>query len=625
MPEPIRDHALLSDCRSAALVTRRGVVDWWPAPRFDSPSAFSAILDDDAGHWTLRPAAPFEATWRYRPGTLVLETTMRTGSGTLRVTDALAFAAGARGHDIGTSVPHALVRVVEALEGEVAVELECVPRLEYGLAVPSVVEEAGGVASVGGPERIFLRGERPLAADGSRARATFDLRAGERAGFVLHRVPGTFASPPAALDPHATLDDTTEAWRSWSAMHSGYEGAHQKAVRFAALVIQGLTYQPSGAVIAAATTSLPEVAGGDSNWDYRFAWLRDAAMIARALSASTCSDEAMRYFGWMVRAGVSCRHADRVQIMFGVEGERDLAEHELEHLAGHLGSRPVRIGNAAWNQQQLDVLGHVLDCAWVIRDELGTPDALTASFLCELGDRAAKQWREPDASIWEGREGERDYVVSKAGCWVALDRAVRLADRLGSDADAPRWAAVRDEIRDTVLRDGYSERLGAFTGAFGSDHLDVGVLLLPLVGLVGFEDPRMTRTIALLERELGNDGLLRRWTGAEDGAFLLASFWLSECHARAGRLERAEAVFERAAGAANDLGLLAEEVDPGTGEPLGNVPQAISHSGLVNAAQALTEARERVARGGREAPLARRQPVASPPAETGGLRGEAVG
>jgi GH15 family glucan-1,4-alpha-glucosidase len=292
-----------------------------------------------------------------------------------------------------------------------------------------------------------------------------------------------------------------------------------------------------------------------------------------------------------VRAGVSCRHADQVQIVFGVEGERDLSEHALDHLDGHLGSRPVRVGNAAWRQQQLDVLGHVLDCACVVRDELGEPDELSASLLCELADRAAAQWREPDSSIWEGREGERDYVVSKLGCWVALDRAVALADRLGDGADHRRWAAEREAIAARVLRDGWSEERGAFCGAFGSDHLDAGVLLLPLSGLIAFDDPRMTRTIAALEDELGDDGLLRRWSGAEDGAFLLASFWLAECHARAGRIERAEAGFERAAGAANDLGLLAEEVDPATGDALGNVPQAISHVGLVNAAQALTDAR----------------------------------
>ena len=589
MPARIGDHALLSDCRTAALVTRDGTVDWWPSPRFDAPSAFSSLLDDDAGRWALRSAGAFASERRYRPGTLVLETTMRGAGGTLRVSDALAFAPGARGHEIGRSVPHALVRVAEALDGEVEVELECVPRLEYGLAVPRVVQAAGGVATIGGPERLFLRGDRPLDVAGGRACATFTLRAGERAGFVLHRVPGAYADAPPPLDPHAALADTTEAWRSWAEMHSGYEGVAQDGVRFAAIVIQGLTYQPSGAVVAAPTTSLPEVPGGDANWDYRFGWLRDAAMIARALSASSCSDEALRYFDWIVRAGVTCEAADHMQIVFGVEGERDLAEHELGHLAGHLGSRPVRVGNDAWRQQQLDVLGEVLGAAWVIRDQLGTPDPFTAGFLRQLADRAAERWRDEDSSIWEGREGERHYVVSKLGCWAALDRAVALAGRLGAEADARRWAAARDAIRAAVLRDGWCEERRAFTGAFGSDHLDAGVLLLPLAGIVEFDDPRMTATIERLEEELGDDGLLRRWTGANDGAFLLASFWLAECHARAGRLERAHAVFARAAGAANDLGLLAEEVDLASGEPLGNMPQAIAHIGLVNAAQALTE------------------------------------
>jgi GH15 family glucan-1,4-alpha-glucosidase len=298
----------------------------------------------------------------------------------------------------------------------------------------------------------------------------------------------------------------------------------------------------------------------------------------------------MRYFDWIVRAAVSCRESDRVQIVFGVEGERDLSEHELDHLAGHGGSRPVRVGNDAWRQKQLDVLGHVLDCAWIIRDELGTPDAFTAGFLCELADRAAEQWREPDSGIWEGREGERHYTVSKLGCWMALDRAVRLADRLGERAQPRRWARVRDEVRAVVLRDAWHEERGAFTGALGSDHLDAGVLLLPLSGFIDVRDPRVTSTIDTLEAHLGDGGLLRRWTGARDGAFLLASFWLAECHARAGRIERAEAVFERAAATASDLGLLAEEADLTTGRPLGNTPQAIAHIGLVNAAQALTEA-----------------------------------
>jgi GH15 family glucan-1,4-alpha-glucosidase len=333
------------------------------------------------------------------------------------------------------------------------------------------------------------------------------------------------------------------------------------------------------------------VIGGGSNWDYRFAWLRDASLIARGLSVATCADESRRYFEWMTRAAVSCRHSDHVQIVFGVEGERDLSEHELGHLAGYRGSRPVRLGNAAWTQKQLDVLGEVLECASLVPAELGSLEPFTASFLCQLIDRAGEQWAETDSSIWEGREGERNYLVSKLMCWVALDRGVALAPQLGASADAARWSAARGAVCEAILRRGWSNEIGAFTGAFDSDRLDVGALLIPIFGFLPADDPRVERTIAVLERELGDDGLLRRWADAEDGAFLLASFWLAECHARAGRVERAQAVFERAFGHANDLGLLAEEVDPSSGELLGNFPQAFTHVGVITAAQAITEAR----------------------------------
>ncbi len=589
MSAAIGDHALLSDCQSAALVTRRGTIDWWPAPRFDSASAFSALLDAEAGHWTVAPDEPFETSWRYLPGTLVIETTMRTASGTLRLTDALALAPGARGHEVGHDVPHAVVRHAEVLEGELAVRMTCAPRLEYGLAVASFVREAGGVATLGGSERLFLRGDGPIELDRATASARLRLRTGEHAAWTLHRVAGTYAPAPASLDARATLADTIASWRSWSEQHAGYDGLHRDDVRLASRVLQGLTYQPTGALVAAATTSLPERPGGEDNWDYRFGWLRDAAMSVRALSTSACADESRRYFDWIVRAAVTCRTEDQMQIVFGVDGERDISEHCLEHLDGHLGSRPVRVGNAAWRQNQLDVLGHVLDAAWVIRDDLELDD-FTAHFLRQLADRAARQWREPDSGIWEGREGDHHYVVSKVGCWVALDRAVRFGEHLAGDGDRRRWAAERDELRRVVLRDGFDDRRGAFTGALGSDHLDAGVLLLALQGFVEADDPRMTGTIAVLENELGDDGLLRRWTGAQDGAFVPVSFWLAECHARAGRIDRAHEVFERAASAATDLGLLAEEVDLASGDPLGNIPQAISHVGLVNAADALTRA-----------------------------------
>lgn len=592
----VADQALLSDCQGSALVDRDGVVSWWAAPRFDSASIFTQLLDADAGRWRISPADPFETERRYRDDTMVLETTMRTENGMLRLTDALLFAHGSRGHGIGLGAPCALARVAEVLDGEVEVVVEIVPRLEYGLAVPRVVETGdGGVATIGGEERIFVNGDKPLRAGTSRADARLRLRAGERAGWVAQRAAGAMAQAPPPLDPHAAIADTTTGWRSWSEKHKRYSGEHAEAVNFAGRVIQALTYQPSGAVVAAATTSLPEIPGGDANWDYRFGWLRDAAMIARALSIAACNDESRRYFAWMVRAGLSCVKADHIQIVFGVEGERHLAEHELGHLGGHGGARPVRVGNQAWCQRQLDVLGHVLDCAWVLRDQIELDDPTVSGFLCQLAARAAAEWRKPDAGIWESREGELHYTVSKLCCWVALDRAVKLGERLGAAADPAGWSEERDAVRAAILEQAWCEELGAYGGALGSDQLDAGVLLMLLVDFLEPDDERMTSTIDVIERDLGQDGLLQRWSGASDGAFLLASFWLAECHARAGRLDRARSVFARAAGAANDLGLLAEEADLPTGAPLGNVPQAISHVGLVTAAVAIDQAQRHAA------------------------------
>ena len=450
-----------------------------------------------------------------------------------------------------------------------------------------MIEHAGGVATIGGPERLFLRGERPVRAEGSRADAAFTLRAGERAGWVLHRVPGTYGEAPAPLDPHAAIADTTAAWQSWSAMHGGYEGVAEDAVRFAAVVIQGLTYQPSGAVVAAPTTSLPERPGGDANWDYRFGWLRDAAMIARALSASSCSDEALRYFDWMVRAGVTCGEADRMQIVFGVEGERDLAEHDLGTSRAS-GSRPC--GSATRRASSSST------CSARCSARLGDPRPARHSraFTAALPAPARRSRRCTSGASRtraSGRGARASATTSCPSSAAGRRSTARWRWPIGS-ARAPTSPAGPPSA--TRSAPSCSATAGARSAArsparSARDRLDAGVLLMPMCGIVRYDDPRMTATIERLEDELGDDGLLRRWSGAEDGAFLLASFWLAECHARAGRVERAHEVFARAAGAANDLGLLSEEVDTATGEPLGNMPQAIAHIGLVNAAQALTE------------------------------------
>jgi GH15 family glucan-1,4-alpha-glucosidase len=585
--------ALLSDCSTAALVERGGTVVWWPGPRFDGPSAFSSLLDGDAGRFAVGPAGEARAVRRsYLDGTLVLRTEHKTPGGTLRVDDALVLEPGARGHEIGLDSPGGLVRVVEAVGGAVEVEVEYEPRLEYGLAVPRLARERGRIVTVGGPERLFLGDEGLLELDGGSARGRFALRAGERRGFLVHRAPGVEASPPDPLDPLAALEDTVAGWRSWSELHRGYEGPYRAEVEHAALVLQGLTYQPTGAVVAAATTSLPEIPGGSANWDYRFAWLRDASLIARALLAATCADEAQRYFRWMARAAVSCRQSPHVQIVFGPAGERQLDERELDHLDGFAGSRPVRIGNAAWRQQQLDVLGEVMDVAAALGDGLEDElDDFTRGFLCQLVDRACAQWREPDAGMWESRRGDRHHTFSKIMCWVALDRGVRLAAELGEHAQPARWARAAREIREAVLSEAWNERRGALAGTIGGDGLDAAVLLAPLVGFVDAGDERMRRTARALEDDLGEEGLLRRFEGCDgEGAFLPASFWLAACHALAGEPEAARAVLERAAGCATDVGLLAEMADPRSGEPLGNVPQALSHVGLVTAARAIERA-----------------------------------
>ena len=593
MPAAVSDLAFLSDSQSAAFVDRDGAVVWWCPQRFDDRPCFASLLDPGAGRFRVGPTEPAEVQRAYRPDTLVLETTFRTARGTLRLHDALALAVGSRGHALGQDVPHALVRVVEVLAGEVEVEADLRPRLDFGLVRPELARTPEGLRTRGGPGSLALRTDLELHVARHEARGRETLRAGERRAFVLRHRPGFDRGEPVDLPgAEALLAEAEAAWRSWTELHTTYEGLHRDRVRRAALVLQGLTHQPTGALVAAASTSLPEVPGGPANWDYRYGWLRDASLTVRALHTAACSDECLRYLDWMERVGSTGEPGALPQVVFGVAGERDLTEHELGHLEGFGGARPVRVGNAAWTQLQLDVPGEVLDAAWVLRDDLeGALAPGLARFLAGLADGTAARWREPDSGIWEGREGERQYVPSKVMCWVALDRAVRLADRLGEHgANARAWAVARDEIRATVLHEGFSEQAGGFSGALGSDHLDVGVLLMPLFGFLPATDERMARTIRTIDRELGMDGLVRRWTGGEDEApFAIASFWMVECLAELGELDRAHQLFEHAAGHANDLGLLSECLDP-PGGLLGNVPQAFSHVGLVNAAARLDRA-----------------------------------
>ncbi|MDQ3643842.1 MAG: glycoside hydrolase family 15 protein, partial [Actinomycetota bacterium] len=462
------------------------------------------------------------------------------------------------------------------------------PRMEYGRTRPHLRSGQGEIEARGGPVRLSITGQAPLRCEDGSVKAQFTVAAGESVELRLAYAPAAAQSRSGPSGGEATLDDTLEAWESWSRLHDSYDGPFPEQVGRSSLVLQGLTYQPSGAVIAAATTSLPERLGGDLNFDYRFAWLRDLSLTIRSLWIAACPDEPGRLFDWFTN---SAGHigTELVQIMYGVEGERDLSEHVLGHLSGYRDSRPVRIGNDAWFQNQLDVLGEVLDAANVLGDLLGELDQPVQELLVTLANRAADGWWQPDAGMWEARDAQRQYVSSKVMCWVALDRAIGLADRLGEGADEPRWRAARDEIHAAVLEQAWSRQLGAYAGAFASDDLDASVLLLPVVGFLPADDPRMWATIEAVERQLGDGGLVRRWPSDPSG-FLICTYWLVECLALAGEAERAKAWFQRATDHANDLGLLAEEADPDTGELLGNFPQAFSHVGLINAAWRLSQA-----------------------------------
>ena len=595
---PIAEYALLSDCRSAALVHCSGSVDWLCFPRFDSPSGLGGLLGDDAGHWSLRAAGYTGVRRRYLDNTLVLETEFTTPTGRLTLTDALAVGPNERGHELGARSPHALLRRAECTSGTVELELEYAPRPDYGRVRPVLRDVPGGGGA--GAARVPLLSS-PLShamADGV-ARGSVTLQSGETRAFALlfqgDEATDVCWSPE---DIAERLKETVAAWRSWSEMHQRYDGPWRELVALSGRVLQGLTYQPTGAIVAAATTSLPESVGGSRNWDYRYTWVRDASLTLEALWVAACPDEALEFFNFLSRAALrQLREEGDLQIMFGVDGERDLTEHELPHLGGWRDSRPVRIGNGAWNQRQLDVYGELLSAVHRLREQVPEFSKDTAGFLNAVADAALRRWREPDHGIWEMRDDPRHFLHSKLMCWVALDRAIDLADAIGADAaGVERWRQGREEIRRAILEQGWSERAGAFTQTFGGDALDASTLLVPIVGFLPADDPRVRATVdAIATRLTDRHGLVYRYLAEDglagkEGSFLLCTFWLAHALALGGDVARAREVFGRAVAFANDVGLLAEEVDGNTGELLGNFPQAFSHIGLVNAAWAIAQA-----------------------------------
>ncbi|MFF5668333.1 glycoside hydrolase family 15 protein [Streptomyces griseofuscus] len=596
---PIGDHALLSDCRSAALVTSDGSVDWLCVPRFDSPAIFARLLDEDAGHWSIRPVtSPVDISRRYVEETLVLETVFRTTGGTAVLRDALALGRHERGHALGTASPGMLLRQITCTEGRVDIEISYAPRPEFGLVHPLLSPVPGGLAAYGGAHVLLLSSPVDLRVNGSTAHGRIPLTAGHHLGFALH-VGTAWEKESAAWRTgriRRRMSDTVEGWRSWSKLHRGYVGPWQDEVSHSGRVLRALTFAPTGAIVAAATTSLPEKTGGRRNWDYRYTWVRDASFTIQALATAACEKEKNRFFGFLARAAATQldRGAD-LQIMYGIGGERDLSERPLPHLAGWRNSSPVRIGNDAWRQRQLDVYGELLDAAAQTLPPDEPLDPATRTFLLQAAETAAQRWTQPDQGIWEGRGPSRHFLHSKLMCWVALDRAISMAPALQADERLPHWQHERDQIRQAIEQRGWNPHLGAFTQAFDTDDLDASALMLPIVGFLPPHDPRIQSTVLAIATQLtDHNGLVRRYLTdelqEEEGTFLLCTFWLAQALALTGHTTRARHAFQTALAHANDLGLLAEETDSTTAEALGNFPQAFSHIGLINAARAIRNA-----------------------------------
>jgi GH15 family glucan-1,4-alpha-glucosidase len=587
MAAPIEDYALIGDTHTAGLVSREGSIDWLCLPRFDSPACFAALLGDRSnGRWLLAPAGPVrEVRRRYQGDTLVLETEYRTDDGVVRVVDCMP---------PRQSDPD-LARVVEGVRGRVPMRMELTIRFDYGSIVPWVRRVDGALHAVAGPDSVWLRTPVPVRGENWTTLADFTVAEGERAPFMLtwhasHR------PAPRRIDPVRALGDTEAWWGEW-ASGIDYGGGWQDAVIRSLLTLKALTYAPTGGIVAAPTTSLPEQLGGVRNWDYRYCWLRDATFTLSALMLAGLVDEARAWREWLLRAVAG--QPRQMQILYGVAGERRITEQELDWLGGYQGSRPVRIGNAAVHQFQLDVYGEVMDTLHLGRNIGLESDEAVWDFQQALLEHLESNWREPDEGIWEIRGPRRHFTHSKVMAWVALDRAIKAVELMGHEGPVDRWRAVRAELHDEVCREGYDSGRDSFVQYYGADHLDASLLQIPLVGFLPADDPRVKGTVAAIQRELMVDGLVHRYPpeGSQavdglppgEGTFLACTFWLADNLALMGRREEALAIFERLLTLRNDVGLLAEEYDPASSRQLGNFPQAFSHVALVNTANYLSE------------------------------------
>ena len=586
----IEDYALIGDMQAAALVGRDGAVDWLCLPRFDSASCFSALVGDERhGRWLLAPAGEVSSSSRrYRPGTLVLESDFETSEGAVRVIDFMP----RRG-----AGPPRLMRIVEGLKGRVPMRMELSLRPDYGSIVPWVELAPDGVIATAGPDAFRLSTPLPLEVEDGTVRAEFLVVEGarERLALTWHL---SYEETPPVEDADSALARTEAWWREWSGRF-GYRGPYRDEMLTSLITLKAMTSETTGAVIAAPTTSLPEDIGGVRNWDYRYCWLRDSVLALQALlAAAEYTDEALAFRDFLLRVGTG--DPTKIQIMYGVGGERRLTEFELEELPGYEGSKPVRVGNAASEQFQLDVYGEVIGVAFLGAEALGRVEHRFWPRWRKIVEYVETIWREPDDGIWETRGPRQHFTYSKVMAWVVFDRAVQLVERFGLEAPLERWREVRDEIHREVCERGYDRERRTFTQYYGSRELDASVLNIPLVGFLSGADERVTGTIDAISRELGRDGFVSRYSTAEtddglpgdEGQFLACSFWLVSALALNGRVEEARALFERLLGLTNDLGLLSEEYDVTRSRQVGNFPQAFSHLTLIVAARAISAAEE---------------------------------
>lgn len=595
----IADYALIGDCHTAALVSGEGAIDWCCMPRFDSGSCFGRLLGPHAGTCIVAVDGDDGSQRRdYLEGTLVLATQLRTAGGEARLLDCLAIQEGQheRRHE------RLLLRVAEGIRGAVPLRLLVEPRFDYGEVRPWIRHHGDGTYSaIGGNDGLLCWSDAALAPTGDHAlEAHVAVRAGERIRLaVAYRRPEELDGRPAPLEPEAldrALEHTVDWWREWSG-RARVEAADAVAMRRSALVIKALSYAPTGAIVAAPTTSLPEAPTGERTWDYRYAWIRDAVLASRSLTRLGYEVEADAFRRFIERSAAGS--ARDLQVCYGVGGERRLTESSADALAGFGGTGTVRLGNGAAVQRQLDAYGHLVEQSWRWYERGNAPDDDYWRFLVDLVEAAVECWREPDRSLWEWRGEPRHFVYSKALCWLAVHRGLELAERSMRKAPERRWRRARDEIRDAILSEGYDAERGTFLQAFGEPHLDAAVLRLPTIGFVDYDDERMLSTVDVVGEALDDGGLLRRYDADDglpgcEGSFLACTFWLVECLARQGRLVRARETFDRAIATANALGLFAEQYDPAAGRMLGNFPQALTHFAHIEAALALDDASRRV-------------------------------